>query len=528
MRSQPLWIVGPLYVLIYAAIVWVSAAYTSNPLGIVPWGPQTGLAFAAFFLIGPRLWPFLIVAVAVADLAAPWSSAPIAVHLLAPIIIGGGYGLALYLLMAPSLRFDPYLRTLRDVLLLETTAILSTTIVAVLYVCLLAVCGVLNTGEFLSAAFQFAISDLIGVSIVTPLLLFTYRRNHLPHPNIENILQGLSIAGALVLAFGFPSLPHFRLFNVIFFPIIWIALGYGLQGATYALFVTQIGLIGALHMIGDKPGNLPAFQGLMLVLAFTGLAIGGLVSERRRVDQQLRLHQDSAAEIFRLGSAGELATAIAHEINQPLTAIANYTQIIQRYLDAGLGSRSTAIEAAAKVSDQVARTDAVIKNFRELIRRGRPQIKSESVYDVIAEAVELMTPMLQQEDVYTRLSIDRGTRNVLIDRLQIEQVLINLMSNSIEAMGTHPAAPKQLSLRATNAGKESVEIVVADNGPGFPSWFDMRRPALLVSDKAEGLGVGLSFCRTIMESHRGSLRVGGDTNGAVVTIRIPADTEMHS
>lgn len=524
MRSQPLWIVGTLYIVAYAGIVWLSAAYTPNRLGIVPWGPQTGLAFAAFLLIGSRLWPFLIIAVAAGDFATAWPSMPLTVRLLAPIIIGGGYSLALYVLTYPALRFDPYLRTLRDVLLLETTAILSSTTIAVLYVNLLAACGVLHSGELLSAAFRFAISDLIGISIVTPLLLLGYRGSHIPTPNIENGLQGGSIAAALVLAFGFPSLPHFRLFNVVFFPIIWIALRYGLQGAAYGLFVTQLGLIAALHFIGDQPGNLPAFQGLMLVLAFTGLAIGGLVSERRRVEQQLRLHRDSGAEIFRLGSAGELATAIAHEINQPLTAIANYTQIIQRYLDAGLGNRHTAIEAAAKVSDQVARTDAVIKSFRELVRRGRPRLKSESVYDVLSEAVELTMPMLQQKDIDASVSVERDTHAVMMDRLQIEQVLINLIQNSTEAMSARPIEQKRLSLHAANVGT-SVEITVADNGPGFPSWFDIRRPAMLLSEKAEGLGVGLSFCRTIVESHRGELRIGGSADGAVVTIRLPGPTE---
>ena len=109
----------------------------------------------------------------------------------------------------------------------------------------------------------------------------------------------------------------------------------------------------------------------MLVLAFTGLAIGGLVTERRRVEQQLRLNQESGAEIFRLGSAGELATAIAHEINQPLTAIANYTRLIQQYLEDGKGDRAMAIEAASKVAAQVGRTDAVVKSFRDLVKRGR-------------------------------------------------------------------------------------------------------------------------------------------------------------
>ena len=201
--------------------------------------------------------------------------------------------------------------------------------------------------------------------------------------------------------------------------------------------LTQIGLIAALSRLGDQAGNLAAFQGLMLVLAFTGLAIGGLVTERRRVEQQLRRNQESGAEIFRLGSAGELATAIAHEINQPLTAIANYNRLIQQYLEDGKGDRTMAIEAASKVAAQVERTDAVVKSFRDLVRRGRPQIRSESVHEVFRETLGLISPTLQREGVDVTVSIERDTRRIMVDKLQIEQVLINLISNAAEAMSAN-------------------------------------------------------------------------------------------
>ena len=308
-----------------------------------------------------------------------------------------------------------------------------------------------------------------------------------------------------------------------FFPIIWIALRHGLQGTTWGLLFTQIGLIAALSVLGNQADNLAAFQGLMLVLAFTGLAIGGLVTERRRVEQQLRLNQESGAEIFRLGSAGELATAIAHEINQPLTAISNYTRLIQQYLEDGKGDRTLAIEAANKVAAQVGRTDAVVKSFRDLVKRGRPQLRSESVHEVLRETLGLISPTLQREGIDVAVSIERGIRRIMVDKLQIEQVLINLMSNAAEAMAANTLGEKHLSLRAQNmATTGEVEITVSDSGPGFPSDFDIRRPALFASAKEDGLGVGLSFSRTIVESHGGELMIGGGVDGAVVSLRLRA------
>ena len=519
MQSQ--WLVGPAYVAAYVGMVWLSLAFAATPYGVVPWGPETGLSFAAFFLVGKRIWPFMLVAVAAADIIVRGSDFPIAAQIFAPIVIGGGYAVALTMLANPKWRFDPGLSTFRDVRLLETTAIVSSSLVACGYTVLLVATGILPRAEAGAAVFQFATADLIGISVVAPVLLLLRSTGRLPRPTIENFLQAASILAALVLAFGFPSLPHFRLFNVVFFPIIWIALRHGLQGTTYGLLLTQIGLIAALSRLGDQSGNLAAFQGLMLVLAFTGLAIGGLVTERRRVEQQLRRNEEFGAEIFRLGSAGELATAIAHEINQPLTAIANYNRIVQQYLQDGKGDRTMAIEAATKVAAQVERTDAVVKSFRDLVRRGRPQIRSESVHEIFRETLGLISPTLQREGVDVTVSIERDTRRVLVDKLQIEQVLINLISNAAEAMSTNSFGQRHLSLHARNAKHGSeVEITVSDNGPGFPSEFDIRRPALLTSAKEDGLGVGLSFSRTIVESHGGELMIGGGSDGAQVSLRL--------
>ncbi len=521
MQSQPLWLVGPAYVMAYVAMVWLSLAFAATPYGIVPWGPETGLSFAAFFLLGKRIWPFMLLAVAAADIIVRGNDFPIAAQMFAPIIIGGGYALALTSLANPKLRFDARLSTFRDVRLLEATAIISSSLIACGYAALLVATGILPGAEAGAAIFQFATADLIGISVIAPFLLLLRSAGRLPRPTFENFMQAASILAALVLAFGFPSLPHFRLFNVVFFPVIWIALRHGLQGTTYGLLLTQIGLIAALSRLGDQSGNLAAFQGLMLVLAFTGLAIGGLVSERRRVEQQLRRNQESGAEIFRLGSAGELATAIAHEINQPLTAIANYNRLIQQYLEDGKGDRAMAIEAATKVAAQVERTDAVVKSFRDLVRRGRPQIRSESVHEVFRETLGLISPTLQREGVDVTVSIERDTRRIMIDKLQIEQVLINLISNAAEAMSANTSGHKYLSLHARNAKHGSeVEITVSDNGPGFPPEFDIRRPALLASAKEDGLGVGLSFSRTIVESHGGELMIGGGPDGAQVSLRL--------
>ena len=147
MQSQPLWLAGPAYVVAYVAMVWVSLAFASTPFGIVPWGPETGLSFAAFFVLGKRIWPFMVVAVAAADLIVRGHDFPLAAQIFAPIIIGGGYAIALTILANPMWRFDPALHTFRDVQLLEATAIVSSILIALGYAAVLVVTGILPRAE---------------------------------------------------------------------------------------------------------------------------------------------------------------------------------------------------------------------------------------------------------------------------------------------------------------------------------------------------------------------------------------------
>lgn len=519
-QSWPLWLVGPAYIVSHVVLAWLSIVTSSAPFGIVPWSPETGLSFAAFLIYGRRFWPYVLVAVAASNVILRPLAYPLICHILSPIIVGGGYAMALDWIQDSKWQFDIKLSTLRDILTLEAIAIASSTFVACAYVLLLAQSGVLAEADVGYNIFRSAVGDLIGISIVTPFLLMLANTGGLRRPSREAVLQGLSIVVALVFAFSFTNLPHFRLFNVMFFPIIWIALRSGIEGATYGLVVTQVGLIVALYISGPQSASVTTYQALMLVLAFTGLAIGGLVTERRRFEQDLRLNQESVAHIFRLGSAGELTTAIAHEINQPLTAISNYTRLIQQYLESDTGGKDAAIDAARKVASQVDRTAAVIKNLRDLIRLGRRQVGQQSLHTLIREALDLLEPNLQRSSISVKVSIARDIREALVDRLQIEQVLMNIISNAIDAINDSGAQDRLITIEASNLDDDHVEVIIRDSGPGFPQDFNFRQSGIHSSSKKDGLGVGLSLSRTIIEGHDGSLLLEGDGRGAVVHIRL--------
>lgn len=520
MQAAPIWLIGPAYIIAYVVLEWLSVISSTPSFDIVPWSPAIGLTFATFLMFGRRFWPYLLIAVAASNVILR-RDLPLLVQLLSPIIVGGGYAVALNWVQHSRWQFDIKLGTLRDVLLLEGTAIISSALVATASILLFYVSGVLTAEAVPYNIFRYAVGDLIGVSIVTPFILIVAGSGGIPKPNLETCLQGLAIVAALVFAFGFSSLPHFRLFNVMFFPIIWIALRHGLKGATYALVVTEVGLIIALLISGPQLAGVTTYQSLMLVLAFTGLAIGGLVTDRRRFEQDLRLNQDSVSQIFRLGSAGEVTTAIAHEINQPLTAISNYTQLVQEYLVKGEGNREIAIEAASKVASQVDRTAAVVRNLRDFIRLGRRQIGEQSPHLLIREALDLLEPNLQRTGASVKVTIARNIRNAAVDRLQIEQVLMNIISNAIDAMSENdPMKDRLISIGAANIDSNRIEIQVQDSGPGFPPGFNLKKSGIRSSSKKDGLGVGLSLSQTIVEGHGGELILENKGQGALVRIRL--------
>lgn len=520
MQASPIWVIGPVYIVAYVALDWLSIISSTPSFGIVPWSPETGLAFAAFLVFGRPFWPYLLLGIAASNLVLR-RELPFLVQLLSPIVVGGGYAAALNWVQNSRWQFDIKLSTLRDILVLEAAAIISSALVATASVMILALSGLLTTPEVPYNIFRYAVGDLIGVSIITPFLLVVANSGGIPKPNPESVIQGLAIVAALVFAFGFSSLPHFRLFNVMFFPIIWIALRHGLEGATFGLVATEVGLVIALLISGPQLAGVTTYQSLMLVLAFTGLAIGGLVTDRRRFEQELRLNQESVSQIFRLGSAGEVTTAIAHEINQPLTAISNYTRLVQEYLVKGEGDKTVAIEAASKVASQVDRTAAVVRNLRDFIRLGRREIGEQNPHLLIREALDLLEPNLRRTGASVKVVIPRDIRNAAVDRLQIEQVLMNIISNAIDAMSDNdPSKERLINISAQNIDNNRIEIQIQDSGPGFPSDFNLRKTGIRASKKKDGLGVGLSLSQTIVEGHGGELLLGNEGEGALVRIRL--------
>jgi C4-dicarboxylate-specific signal transduction histidine kinase len=221
-----------------------------------------------------------------------------------------------------------------------------------------------------------------------------------------------------------------------------------------------------MQLFPSAAPDLTTFQTLLLALAASGLVAGVLVTERNRTETQLRLHQESLARLARLGSVGELAAAIAHEINQPLMAAGTYTRLVVDTIRTDHPDVDTVAETAMKAAAQVERAASVVRHLRALVRLDRSNRAACRVDHIVRETIDLCQPDLDRLKLSVSTAIAADLPPVMVDMLQIEQVLLNLMRNSMEAIGQ--TGRGIISIEGALAGAEFVEVRVRDSGSGFP------------------------------------------------------------
>ena len=237
------------------------------------------------------------------------------------------------------------------------------------------------------------------------------------------------------------------------------------------------------------------------------------VTEERRAQAELALRGDhlsqlrsELAHVSRLSAMGEMAAALAHELNQPLTAIGNSVGALKIMLsDGGRALDDTArariVRAANQAEGQAVRAGEIVRRLRDFIARGEADARIEQLDQLIVDAVALAAPNAKSEGTEVRLDFSPKARRVLADRIQVQQILVNLIRNANEAMRDSPA-PHILTI-STSAKRGMVEVSVRDNGPGVAPDFATRLFSPFLSSKNDGMGVGLSICRRIVEAHGG-------------------------
>jgi signal transduction histidine kinase len=514
--------IGLLYLAAYVLLDWVSYVHPFATFGITPWNPHVGLSFALILLFGYYFVPWLVLAPLLGDLIVRGLPLPITAEVPTVLINGLAYGAAAALLLSPHIKFDHTLSSRRSLLWLLAVAIVSIGLVASSHVLILFAHGMVSSADFWSATMRAFVGDLIGVMVFTPFLLIVFTRRHLPSLSWELAFIVALTFLALWGVFGFTEAYRFQLFYAFFIPVVWIAVRFGLEGVTLALVITQIGLLVAIHISGQSAVDVVSYQALMVVLTITGLAIGVIVNEQRRTQQQLRLHQEALSRAARLGTMGEFAAAVAHEINQPLTAIANYSQLAKDAAERSPPDNRAAAQAASGAIDQVDRAAAVIRRLRDLINFGRIEQSPTLVARLVDDAYSICRPELERHNVECHARIARDLPPVMADVLQIEQVILNLLRNSLEALVHAGRYDGWIEIEAERAAPDQIVIRVRDNGPGLDPDLVGQPINAFTTTKSDGLGLGLALSRSIVEAHGGQLQIDSSTSGFCVSFTLRA------
>ena len=237
------------------------------------------------------------------------------------------------------------------------------------------------------------------------------------------------------------------------------------------------------------------------------------LSERQETERQLHQLQSELAHVSRVTTMGTLATSIAHELNQPLTAIANYSETARDLLDDPTPETIEVVkDALTGCAEQSVRAGQIVRRLRDFISGGHPERRVESLSRLINDASAMALVSARERGVEVEISLDRDRDSVFVDRIQIQQVLFNLMRNAIEAM--EGSRTKILEIRSAGGGTGFVRVSVSDSGPGLDREVAGRLFQPFVSTKPSGMGLGLSICQTIVRGHEGRIwaepsRLGG-------------------
>jgi signal transduction histidine kinase len=519
------------FIIAYVALEWVSYSHEHRGVPVTPWNPGLGIAFGLIVLRSAVYGLALFAGVVVAEIFVLQTQLGWPSILAVALVVAATYTAAAAVARR-QLHLDTAMGEVRDVLVLLSAGTAGATIVGLLFSALLLADREVGNDDLSRSVLPLFVGDVIGIAVVTPLLLRLSRiwqqreqwAAWLRSPpfaiQAEVALFVLVTGFALWMIVGSDRPNDYKYFSLLFLPVVVVAVRHGFDGACLALASTQLGLVAVMRAYGYDATTFTEFQIVMLVLTMTGLLVGGVVSERERADQaarraeaRVREAETEAARAARFNMVSGMASALAHEINQPMTAARALARSAQQLVDAGGGDLDRARSNLASLVTQIDHAADVVRRMREFLRRGQPHISTLNVATVLEDALVLARPEASQHATRIDLEVAPDLPAVHGDRIQLEQVVLNLVRNAMDAI-TEAAVPQgRIDVRAfLGEGGRTVEVSVADNGAGVSPNRNLFEP--LSSSKKDGLGLGLSICANIVQAHGGRIWLQSSRSGA--------------
>lgn len=516
------------YLVLYVALAWLSYARPALKPEITPWNPQTGLTVAFLLVYGPRFWPAAVIAAFLSDVLISSGDVAIPLSIAACVWIGliyGGLAAVLQRLDAAG----PVI-TARAAGRMAIATFVAASVVAIGYVGIFVAAGEVSSADAMRGISRYGLADINGILMLTPLLVLMRRfrenvgvlRSHWR----EATLQGASLLITLIVVFFLPAADQLRFFYLLFVPIIWIALRWRIRGALLAVLAIQVGLIAAARAEIHTPRFLD-LQVLLLTLTLTALLLGAVVAERAAILHRLRERDAELARATRFAVAGELTSALAHELNQPITALVSYLRasdiLASRQANADPQLRAT----LEKSVNEAMRASDVLRKLRDFYRSGT--VKRERI-DFVALSSRVAASFqenLRLASATLVSTIDGSVPAVEGDATQLEIVLHNLIANAIDAVSRAPVNQRRIELHATRTEDELI-LSVEDSGPGISP--DVSREIFepFVTTRPGGMGLGLAISRTLAQARGGDLSFGRSSTlgGACFKLRLPIEAPV--
>ncbi len=510
---------------IYVVLDWAAYSYAAGPLAVTPWNPAPGVGTALLLALGNTWVPVLFAAILLSEMIVRHAALSLPQALLLSALLTAGYTALASMLRTGPLAIDPRLTRMRDLILLTLCTTGMTLVIAVIYVLVQTDLEAIRSQAMLSYIIRSWIGDLIGILVFAPLILLLWSgRMGSVQRKSDAFAHGFGILLAALFAFWvvYGNVPAEQITSLylLFIPLIWVSIRFGLRGAVVASIALQLGVILLSHLGSQSDATVLQFQIRLLVIAATGLFLGAAVDELHSAEQKLRERQSELDRTLRLAASAELASAMAHELNQPLSAIGIYIRNCEMMLRA----RPVPVlqETMRKVANEVRRAGEVVHKLREFYRSGSSRLEAVAVGDLLRHAVENMQERASRHQISITHAIEQGLPAVAIDRIQIETVLHNLLSNAIEAIRDGGGTERQITLDAKSADKGRIMITVSDTGPGVDADDAEQLFRPFTSSKAYGLGLGLSMSSSIVAAHAGTLRVVPGPGGCCFEFTLPS------
>jgi signal transduction histidine kinase len=517
----------------YFVVGWLGLSLAFEHESISPIWPPTGLALAAVLRFGFRVVPTIALAAFVLNYATGAGVAAFGIALGNSLEAAAS---AYLIFRVTGGRVDDLFASARKTAwFIVFGVLLGTMVSATIGVTSLCLADTSLWNRYSSLWRIWWLGDSVGALLVAPFLV-AWTSGPFRRMSPARIAEMLALAGVTftVVLFMFGGFDRegrgSSLEPALFLPIYIVStFRFGIRGFTTAhLVAVESAIWGTLHGFGpfvraDIHLSLMHLQGTVFLTGSTLLLMMALIEQMRVMENRFRTLQSELRQASRLSVMGETAAGLAHEMNQPLGAIANYANgCLMRLRNGGMG-REELEHVLEEIRSSSIKAGESIRRLRAFIQDRESQRCLANINAIVRQALEIVRPDAERCHIALEFVADREVPRIVADEIQISHVVVNLLANAIQAIEESRAAERWIRVETSNCEPRHVEIIVLDSGPGVPAGEEARLFDQFYTTRLHGLGMGLAMSRTIAEAHGGSLTLEpGEGKGMRARFRIPA------